>query len=425
MKYQHKTLGQFGHRFLVHITSAEIEKIKKTVIEDFHKIQGSDQSFKANLSPAQIEQQLGPQIWKTVRERILYSYFTGILNDLKLLPCAQVKFNVGNLIEGQDFEFIGEFETRPQIRQLNTQGIAFDVRAPEISEQMLGQEVRRLLLPFGQAKDQPDDYQAQWNSLVHFELNYILDGKELPHLAQKRQGLMLGSKQYKFKIDQHFIGMKAQQTKLIDYQIPNLFNIPELTGKKVKLKLFVTKIQEIVTPLLNDEFIRGQFSGKPGAPTSAEEFKSFVREQLSNRLTFESFTQSKMSTLKRLVEINQFPVPQSMIQEQKKAIIAREAKEAESKGRYEPPAANSKQDQDLTRYAADVVRATLIVEFLAVQNELKVTPLDIEAHLIKTAKIFGTTPEALKTKFQTQESKDQLRYAVLENKVVNLFSKSA
>ncbi len=425
MKYEHQKQGFFGHRFLVTVNPQEIAAIKKTIIADYMKLQPPASALNHPMSEADIVSKNHDQILKTLRDRILSSYFNGILNDLKLVPAAPVKFKASNLNESADFQFIGEFETRPQLQQINTNGIEFNLQAPEVTESLLGEEIRRILLPFGQAKDQSADYQSQWKSFVIFDLDYIVDGRERPEYSMKRQGLMLGSKAFKFPIDQYFIGASSGQIKFVDYKLPEVFNIHELAGKTVKLKLTVNKVQEIIPPNLDDNFIQKQFGGKPGAPTSAKAFRDFVKNQLVNRLTFEQFTKSKSETLRKLVLANQFAVPGSMIEAQKKVIIDREAKEAQSKGKYTPPAPGSKKDQDLTRFAADIVRAALIVDFLARSNNIKVTPMDVENHLSKTARLFGTTAEALKSKFTTRESREQLKYAVLENKVVHLFAKSA
>jgi trigger factor len=411
MEYQHKKIGNYGHRILVKIAGHELTRIRQNILNELQSAKDFD------LEDQNLIQR------KTV-EAALNTYFSEILLNLNLAPVAPVQFTTGKFTQDSDFEFMGEFEIIPELTSVETNGVIFAPKSPEISETLLNQEVDRLLLPFATAIDQKSDHRAKVGSLVFFELDYIFDGKELPEKGMKRQALLIGSQQFKLKIDNDFVGMSINESKIIDHQLPELFNIPELAGQRVKLKLLITKIQELQIPILDQNFIEKHFSKVPDAPQNIAEFKSFVRAQLQNRLQFESYSKEKVSTLKHLAALNPLPLPQSMVDQLKKSLIAQEAKEAQKLGKYEAPSHNTPRDHELTRFAQDLIRVRLIVEFLAKKNGIIVNPEDVESHIQTTSKIFGTSPEDLKKQLESADLKAQLHYTVLENKVLNLFVKT-
>jgi FKBP-type peptidyl-prolyl cis-trans isomerase (trigger factor) len=68
-----------------------------------------------------------------------------------------------------------------------------------------------------------------------------------------------------------------------------------------------------------------------------------------------------------------------------------------------------------------MIRIRLIVDFLVKRHGLTVTPADIEEHLESTAQAFGTSRAEVEKQIETPAQRAQLEYAILENKVLNLF----
>lgn len=418
MKYEHKSFGQFGHDFSIEFSADEIEATRQKIIEEFFNLQPQNNPLSPSKPRHLIAKDLEASMKGLLRERLIKDAFAEILKQVPYKPAAPIQTQAHEVVFGQNYKFTAQFEVLPRIDFVNVSGVSFDLRQPHINEQALNQEVSRLLLPFGEVRATNPDHQIKLNNLVFIALDYILAGKVLSEFHVKRQLIHIGSKQYILRIEDQLKGMKVGEDKTFDYQMPEIFNVHALAGKKLQLQVKILEIKEIVLPPLSDEFIRKSFAGRPGAPSSLTEFKEFARKQLVNRLTHQNFLAAKKNVIKKLVDQNQFEVPMSLVAFQKRILIEKERKEANLKGKYNPPLPQSAKDQELTRTAADMIRANLLIKHLAEKNNISISYMDIENFITHTAEIFGTTADDIRNKLATKESQEQLHQAVLENKVM-------
>ncbi len=424
MRYQYKKIDQFLHQIDFSINDVDVQNQEKEVVSDLFRIHiSSDKTARVNTGEFLKSNQLLVQ--KVLQERLVSSALQKALFELNLVLAAPPSLQGISFDEKKNYKFSVFFETKPNLSGLKFEHFAIKEPIVEVSQQELDEQIFLMLGPVGEIEDQPKEYLARRYSIIFFDMDYVVDGSERSDLRMDRQALMIGTGTFKLPIDNELIGLKVGDVKKINYQLPEIFNIHELAGRKVQLVFTIKKVQEMRVPALDKQFINSHFSGKPGAPKSVQEFKDFVREMIFQRKKNELERKSKSELLQNFIRANPFDVPTSMIEMQKRLMVDHETREAQSKGRYSPPKPGSFRDQELSQKAADAVRAGLLIEYIAKSKNINVSTEDIESHLTTSAQIFGVSVDKLRQQFSTPDAVEKLKYVILEDKVLKSFLKSA
>ncbi len=107
------------------------------------------------------------------------------------------------------------------------------------------------------------------------------------------------------------VGAKPGQELKFEVTYPADFNERRLAGKTVAYDVEVKGIKKKILPELNDEF-----SKELGDYESMDDFKSKLREHLSNEKRRRGEAETKDRLIDALVQRYQFPVPEFLVQQQ-------------------------------------------------------------------------------------------------------------
>ncbi len=436
MQFDHRKLSEFQHQITLTIEPSEVQLARQEVIAEIANLisTSSEKNLKTpthekNMTSEEIEEKYQLQIQENLRNKLIQTHFISILNELQLSPCAPVQFQAPPVKENQVYQCVGTFEIIPQIKSLNLSGIHFQVPQAQITDTTLENEIQRILLPFSKQEIEKPQTSITNGHAVIFNLEIYENNAGKLKLGQnlQNQSLLVGHHNFRLDLDNEFIGMNYfdKQQRMIDFKMPNLWPIHSLASKNVKIKIQVLKVFKVEVPQLSDEFVQKTFDKNLGAPKNALEFKEFTKKQLLGRIQQENFISAKIQTIEAIIEKNPISLPQSMIAYNKHLLIERKKSEANEIGKYIVPSPQSPEDIELTLTVSRMLRAQLIIDFLAKSNKIQIKDQDIDQHLTMVASANGTSLENIKSKFKNQEAQNQLIYTVLENKVLDLFSATA
>src|SRR5207253_1917986 len=128
--------------------------------------------------------------------------------------------------------------------------------------------------------------------------------------------LELGAKQFIDGFEEGVVGMKVGDTKTLNLKFPTPYHSADLAGKAVEFKVKLTGLKKKVLPELNDEFL-----ATLGGPTSLEDLKKTIREDLEGTEKKRVEDAFKNRLLKKLVIENPVEVPSSLLKDQKNSLI--------------------------------------------------------------------------------------------------------
>lgn len=424
MKYEHKMLGEILHRINVSVTPKEIEESYHALVSEFQQIgkMGTGLSAKPNLRD--IELSFGPQIKAMLPQRIMQKTFKSILQEKKLTPITPVQFQNNPLNPNKDFSFWGQFETAPEIKNINTQGVEFTVQPNLVTEEKVKQGIAEVLSQIQNLVEVSPHAIATPGDFALLDFEATVEGQALPQASKKDQKLRIGGNAMAKEIEEAMLNMKVGEQKNVQINYATSFYQKELAGKKVDYKITLKELKRQMTPELSDELVVKKLSQMPGNPKSVADLKNLVRQSIEAKLTAANIHSAKFIALQQLIELNPFEVPSSLIAIQKASMLKAAQQQATPQRPFSPPPPGSPQDHDITAAATNVIRVTMLVEALAKENRITCSPVEIENHISFHAKQFNAPIALIRKQFESPTAKAQLRYAIIENKVMKLFEKS-
>ncbi|HKP45477.1 MAG TPA: trigger factor [Pyrinomonadaceae bacterium] len=224
-----------------------------------------------------------------------------------------------------------------------------------------------------------DRASARGDSVTVTLIGKFLDDPEREDLAADDVEVELGGAGVQPEFTENLSGVKPDDEKTFTVSYPDDFKSKELAGQRVEYSAKVTAVRVKELPEVDDEWARSLGEEFDSVAT----LRSKIREDLETRATQESDHLLRSDLMARLLEANQFEVPQSLIDQQTNRRLESVMREMIGRG-VDPrnPQLNWESARDeLKSQAEQDVRSTLLLERIADQENLDVSPEEIEAEI--------------------------------------------
>lgn len=243
------------------------------------------------------------------------------------------------------------------------------------------------------------------------------DGKDYP--------LVIGSNTFIPGFEPELIGMKAGEEKTFTVTFPKDYGVAMLQSRKVEFTVNVTKIQEITLPKTDDAF-----AAKAGPFKTMADLKKDIKTQLTLEKQNQSDRDFESELVKTITDKSKVDVPEVLISDQVARLwtdlqqnimyrgqTAQEFLEGEGKTEEEY------RNDILKPQAKDRVKASLVLADIAEQEELDVTPEELE---IRMQLLKGQYQDAqMQSELEKPESRRDIAARLLTEKTVQKLVKYA
>lgn len=209
---------------------------------------------------------------------------------------------------GQPLRFTAEFEVQPQFELLEYKGLRIPYQDPEITDEDVArrlEQIREQKAEFVSLEPRPaadGDY-----AVVSLE---SLSGAE-PPIRQDELTLEIGGADTLEAFSQNLRGMSPGEEKTFDVHYPDDYGQPRLAGKTVRFHARLKGLRRKELPELNDEFAQDL-----GDYLNLEELREAVRRSLFAERQALARQEAQEKLVDRLVEMHEFPVPETYIERQ-------------------------------------------------------------------------------------------------------------
>jgi trigger factor len=217
---------------------------------------------------------------------------------------------------------------------------------------------------------------------VNFDGTFVNEPEAEP-IRVEEVDVELGGPNVQPEFTENLLGVKPDEVKSFRVKYPDDFTSKGLAGKEVDYTAAVTAVRRKELPELDDEFAR----------SLGEEFDSVatlrgkVNEDLSQRSKMESDSRLRNALIGQLVGKHQFEVPQILLDHQTDLLLETLLRDMFSRGidpRNQPMDWESLREQ-LKGQAERDVRASLLLDRVADQENIEVTNAEIEAEIAAIA----------------------------------------
>ena len=294
------------------------------------------------------------------------------------------------LKEDEDLNFEATFEVMPEVKVSGYTGISVSQEKVDVTDEQVEKVVENLhqsqaqLVPaeggLALADGTPSSRPIQNGDFVDTKITGgIVAGDHVqPREDMKGSKLIeMGTNGWIPGFEDNMIGMRQGETKTFRLTLPKEFSPEELAEKEAEFTVSVNEVKEKKLPTLDDEF------AKQLGYESMADVRVKAREFLVREKTEESDRKVRSDLLGKIIEKNPFDVPATLIEGQTRALAQDWAQELKKQGFQDAMIQEtiSQEVDNLRKRAESQVRASLLLESVAKEENISVKPEELEVEI--------------------------------------------
>lgn len=278
---------------------------KEVKIEGFRKGKAPLEMVAAQVDPILLNQEtLENALSKSVAEAFLKE---------KVQAINRPEVDVKKFIPGTELEFTATTEIMPKVELGDYKKLGVKKEATKVSKKEVKETIDRILKNFAEKKKV--EREAKNGDEVIIDFLGKKDGVAFDGGKAEKFPLELGSKSFIPGFEEGLIGKKAGDELSLDLEFPKDYHAKDLAGAKVVFEVKIHEVRENVEPEINEEFL-----SKLGDFKTKEEFEKQIEEDLKTQKQAEADEKFKDELVKKLAEVSKVPVPEILLEDQKRSI---------------------------------------------------------------------------------------------------------
>ena len=278
---------------------------KEVKIEGFRKGKAPLEMVTAQVDPILLNQEtLENALSKSVAEAFLKE---------KVQAINRPEVDVKKFIPGTELEFTATTEIMPKVELGDYKKLGVKKEAAKVSKKEVKETIDRILKNFAEKKKV--EREAKNGDEVIIDFLGKKDGVAFDGGKAEKFPLELGSKSFIPGFEEGLIGKKAGDELSLDLEFPKDYHAKDLAGAKVVFEVKIHEVRENVEPEINEEFL-----SKLGDFKTKEEFEKQIEEDLKTQKQAEADEKFKDELVKKLAEVSKVPVPEILLEDQKRSI---------------------------------------------------------------------------------------------------------
>ncbi len=366
--------------------------------------------FRPGKVPTEIlKRQFGKAVYGEVIDKVLKDTTTKALEENKIKPAGQPKIDLKSFGEGKDLEYIISVTELPNIDVSSINKIQVDDYEVKIDNTETDKRIDQIAKSQNNFKEEDDKYIAKTKDLVAFDYKATVDGNDFEGNEGKNTQLVLGKDLFIKGFDKQLEGVKKNDTKKVEVNLPENFPKKELINKKA---VFDCKINSVKTP--EDAKINDDFAKTLGAK-DLNNLKELISKQINDEFKNSLDLISKKQILEQIEKQKIDDLPQNLI-EQEVQILSQGMKEDELK----------KNKKSLEEQAQKRIKTGLILNAFGEKNNIKVSQDEVNTEIQKQLRMMPGQEKMVKEYYEKNPSAiDGIRGSIYEEKIINEIKKSA
>ena len=388
------------------------ETMNSYMDEKYEEIKGSVnlKGFRPGKVPKEIlKRQFGKAVFSEVLDKVLKDTSTKALEENKIKPAGQPKLDLKTYGEDKELEYVLSVTELPKIDLKEITNIKFDQYKVKIDATETDKRIKEIAKNQPNFKEVSSETKANEGDLVVLDYNATVDEKTFKGSEGKNTQLTLGKDLFLKGFDKQLIGVKKNETKVVEAILPENFPEKELANKKAKFNCKILAVKKPEEVKINDEFAKNL-----GAK-DLQDLKKLISNQINDEYKNSLDRLTKNQILKELEKFKVDEIPQNLIDEEVKIL---------SQGMKDEDAKKSK--DNFESIAKKRVKTGLILNEFGEQNQIKVNEQELQAEIQKQLRMMPGQEKMVMDFYQKNPSAvASLRGTVYEEKILNLIKEKA
>jgi trigger factor len=361
-----------------------------------------------------VEQHYRAEVEKETIEQLIRHSFGHAMEDHQLDPLNQPEVTDLHFKRGEEFRYAASFEVRPEIVLAPYKGLKLKREAHPAGDAEVEAQLERLRDMQSVLKPRLAGAEIAKGDFAVLDLAGRVDGQLHPKLKADNHTLQAGAGMIYPEVDEALIGKKEGDSFSATVTLSPELEEKELAGKSAELLVTVRAIKQKVLPELDDAFA-AQLGGES---KTLLELRQRIRQDLEAHAAQATEEKLRDEALRLLIDANRFEVPESLLFEEVKHLMARTAQRMQLRGiKVEAEKFGQKETvEHFKKMAEENLRRDFILQKIAAAEKIEVGDPEIEQQLDKMAAESGVKREELAKVYAKEEQRDELRFRLRSQK---------
>ena len=378
------------------------EKLDKRLLELQSEV--SLKGFRpGKVPPTVIKNQFGKAIYGEVIDKILQETSGKALMEKKIKAAGQPKIDLKTFGEGKDLNYTLEVDSLPEINLASFDKYKASEYLIKSESKLVDEKIKEIAKNNKTFSDKNN--KSTKGDLVIFDYNATVDGKKFEGSEGKNTRLVIGEDLFIKGFDEKLIGVKTNEKKSIEVNLPENYPNKELANKKAKFECTITNVQ-----IENEIKIDDTFAKNMGAKDLSD-LKSLIEKQISAQFKQSLDSITKKEILDQIDKLHKTELPKNLIEQEIQSMTQNIKKEDIEKHRIKN-----------LKIAESRIKLGLILNEYGEKNNLKVSDDDVKAEIQKQIKGMPGQEKMVLDYYQKNPSAAHgLKGALYEDKILSLF----
>ncbi|WP_201517771.1 trigger factor [Gulosibacter hominis] len=354
---------------------------------------------KGNVPNQLIDARVGrPVVLEQAISDALDRFYQDALAEQELLPLGRPEADVKQTPEVADFsgDLVVEIEVdiRPEIEIADWKGLKLEVDAAEVTDEDVDAEVDELRARFGTLKvvERP----IENGDFAVIDLVARIDGE----VIDEAKGLSheVGSGELLDGTDEALLTLTAGEETTFESTLLG----GEKAGEKAEITITVESVKERELPELDDEFaqLASEFD-------TVDEMKADLREQAAKKKAFGQLEQARVAAIDALLEANEVPVPEQLVEDEVKRHLEQEGKSIDDE-----------HGEEVRAEANRSFKQQVLLDEIIKAEQVEVEQEEFTQYLFQQSSQYGIAPQEFVQIMQQNNQIPQLVGEVARSKAV-------
>ncbi|NOZ68987.1 MAG: trigger factor [Deferribacteres bacterium] len=353
----------------------------------------------------------GKNVDARIIEKIVPEYYVKAVREANLEPVSYPDMNDKvELKPGQPLSFSVTIEVRPEIKEINYEGIMLKEKTFTVEDEEVENALKRL--QESKALYSVSDEELKDGDMAIVDSEAFIDGEPNEELSYREFPFVVGSEAMPAEFSEALMGKKKGETVTVTINFEDNHPNRTVAGKEVQFKVSITETKKKNIPPLDDEL-----AAEAGCK-NMEELRNRIRENIANRKKGQIELDYKREILDELIKRHDIDVPGSMVYSEIASLVERAKEEAMKKGEAVKP--DEELQKEYALKAKENVKGVIIIEAIAKKENIQIDDEDVSKAIEEIAARNNLKPEEVRKLYAVREgSLEAMKSRLLADKVLD------
>lgn len=377
-------------------------KVEQAIDQAFKKVvtKVNVPGFRKGKVPRKLfEQRFGVEsLYQDAIDVMLPEAYSNAVEESGIEPVDYPEIDIKQIEQGKNMIFTATVTVKPEVQLGEYKGLEVEEQDTTVTDEDVEAEIKSL-----QEKNAElvvkEDGEVENGDTVVIDFEGFVDGEAFEGGKSDNYSLVIGSNTFIPGFEDQIVGMKTDEEKEINVTFPEEYHAPELAGKPAMFKVKLHEIKTKVLPELDDEFAKDVND----EVETLDELKSKLRENLEADKNHKAKHATQDALIDKATENATIDIPEAMINSE----LDRMMKEFEQRLQMQgmnlelyfqfTGSDEAALREQMQADAEKRVKTNLVLEAIAIAENVGVSEEDINAELENIASMYQMTVENVKT----------------------------